>query len=56
MVPGRIVRVTDLQLSGLTQRLQPRAAFAVWIPHVECRFFKIAPHIPVISNSDKPMR
>ncbi len=40
MVPGRIVRVTDIQLSGLTQRLQPRAAFAVWIPLVEFRFFQ----------------
>jgi hypothetical protein len=57
MVPDRIVRVTDIQLSGLTQRLQLRAAFAVWTPLVEFSFFKIAPQAPpVISNSAKPMR
>ena len=56
MVPDRIVRVTDLHLSGLTQRLQLRAAVAVWIALVEFPFFKIVPHTPVISNSGKPIR
>ncbi len=59
MVPGRIVRVTDIQLSGLTQRLQPRAAFAVWIPLVEFRFFQNRTHplsfMTVASRCVKPI-